>query len=246
MQDKIVERVRRLLALATSDNVNEAANAAAAAQKLMAEHRISEAMLAIDSGSDEDVEDVENQVLDVVGRRKELWLGILLHGLTRANGCEAYWASEDGQAVLRIVGATSDVQTCTYLYLYLRVEVERLCKAQGRKGPDARRFNASFKAGAASTLQRRILDAAKEQRTEQRIEAAEQGGVALMRIDSALARLDAKAERVKLAMPKTRKARAGKARDWTGFTAGERAARQISLDRGGPALGAAARGTLRG
>ena len=40
---KILDRVKKLLALSTSSNVNEAATAAAAAQKLMLENRLTEA-----------------------------------------------------------------------------------------------------------------------------------------------------------------------------------------------------------
>ena len=42
-RNKILDRVKKLLALSTSSNVNEAATAAAAAQKLMLEHRLTEA-----------------------------------------------------------------------------------------------------------------------------------------------------------------------------------------------------------
>ena len=47
---KVAEKVRKLLALATSSNVHEAANAAAQAQKLMQEHKLTAADVAADDG----------------------------------------------------------------------------------------------------------------------------------------------------------------------------------------------------
>ena len=41
-RDKILDRIKKLLALSMSSNVNEAANAAAASQRLMLEHRLTE------------------------------------------------------------------------------------------------------------------------------------------------------------------------------------------------------------
>ena len=51
-QEKILDRIKKLFALADSANVNEAGNAAAQAQLLMAKHAIEAAML--ETAADED------------------------------------------------------------------------------------------------------------------------------------------------------------------------------------------------
>jgi len=255
-ESKIVERVRKLMALAESDNVNEAANAAAAAQKLMAEHRISEAMLAVEAGEDEADIEVTNDVLADLGR-KETWIGTLAMGLSKANGCQVYYRKEARLGVkLRIVGGTSDVQTVSYMYAYLVREVDRLCDAEAKSRrlagvitvANARMWRASFRAGAAHELVKRIDAAAQEQRREQHNAALDAGGTALVRLDGGLARLNALSKKVDEAMPgKLRKGRQSSARrDYRGFAAGQRAGASVSLNRGGPALGSGVGGKLRG
>ena len=82
-RDKILDRVKKLLALSTSSNVNEAANAAAAAQRLMLEHRLTEA----------DVSDTqEGQMFELsmgaVGFASR-WKFVLVTAVARAFFCEA-------------------------------------------------------------------------------------------------------------------------------------------------------------
>ena len=243
MQDKIIEKVRRLLALAESDNVNEAANAAAAAQRLMVEHRIDTAALAVESGEED--EPIENDTL-FSAAKKETWLGILASGVAASNGAECYWKKTYEGSFLHIVGTTDMVKTTRYMFEHLRREIDRLCKAAGSgKG---RGFQNSFRLGAASTLSFRVRSAAKEQRREQRTVAASKGSSALVRIDNALARMDLDKLRVRGALPSTlRKAKAVRASDACGYEEGQRAAAQVEVElgRGGPALGSGSAGNLQ-
>ena len=254
-ESKIVEKVRRLMALAESGNVHEAANAAAAAQRLMAEHRISEAMLAVEAGEDENDIVVTDGVLAELGR-KSPWIGTLAMGLSKANGCRVYYNRMSRGVKLRIVGGTSDVQTVTYLYTYLVREVDRLCDAESKSrrlagviaDANVRMWRASFRAGAAHKLAERIDAAAQEQRRVQHNEAIDAGGTALVRLDGGLARLATLAKKVEDAVPgNLKKGRQTNARrDYSGFAAGERAGASVSLTRGGPALGSGVGGKLRG
>ena len=91
-QIEIIERVRKLLALADSDNVHEAANDAAQAQKLMAKHAIESVMLDIhaDETGDED-EPIESDTLIAMdGGRIATWKLNLTRHVTNANGCRYY------------------------------------------------------------------------------------------------------------------------------------------------------------
>ncbi len=67
-EDKIVDRVRKLLELANSDNVHEAGSAAKQAQILMSKHNISEAMVSVEADADEQ-EDLEVDMLHQQGGR---------------------------------------------------------------------------------------------------------------------------------------------------------------------------------
>ena len=52
----VLDRVRKLLRLATSSNANEAASAAAKAQELINQHQLQDALIAVDAHTDEDVD----------------------------------------------------------------------------------------------------------------------------------------------------------------------------------------------
>ena len=55
-RDSVIERVKKLLALAGSNtNVNEAAAAMARAQKLMLEHKLAAAELVVDGDAQEEI-----------------------------------------------------------------------------------------------------------------------------------------------------------------------------------------------
>src|SRR6266849_6358620 len=85
--DKIIERIQKLNKLATSSNVNEAAAAAAMAQRLMTEHRISEAQLSAEH-DEADAPITDMDVLAASGnKRPQTWLVWLATGAARANGC---------------------------------------------------------------------------------------------------------------------------------------------------------------
>ena len=84
MDEKIIERVRKLLELAHGNtSVSEAANAASAAQTLMSRHAISEAMLG--KSSTEPEEQIEQDLLHS-GKQNTTWRGGLAMAICAANG----------------------------------------------------------------------------------------------------------------------------------------------------------------
>jgi hypothetical protein len=237
LPNKLIERLRRLLELSKSGNANEAANAAAAAQRLMTEHSISEAML---DESEESLGEIGDNELcaDGAGAR---WRHHLAAGLTEANQCKAYVSRLGRAHRLMIVGHARNVATVRYLFAYVAREIERLCRDAG---VGDRVFNNNFKLGAAITVSRRLREsvAAARDRARQQANASDAGGAALLRIDNALARIDGQkagvdawlADHIKIG--KARKSAAE--RNAAALAAGLRAGHSIDLDGSRAVLGA--------
>lgn len=243
--DKILDRVRKLLELAHSDNVNEAGNAAARAQELMSRHNISEAMLT-PAGAPE--EQPEEDLLFVAGAYQR-WRGSLAVVMGEANQCLVF---RTGPA-LRIVGRPSDVQTVRYLFVYVVREIERLCKFDADlRGNPGKTWCNNYKHGASNEVARRLRESAREARAAMRREADAGdtlgSGTALVLVNNALAKLDARgaaveAWRVKLELKKAKSY--SSALDETARLAGQRAGKSIDLSNAKGALGSGSRKGLR-
>jgi hypothetical protein len=168
--DKIFDRIQKLLALSKSDNVNEAASAAAEAQRLMLQHKIEAADLEL-RGADHVAEPVGEELLEGTGDKKKSsgWRVSLAGTLSRAFNSHAYFHFKSDK--IFIVGRHSDVQTIRYLMAYLSNEIERLCDRDwkdliaGYKAgdyddlspPNAKAWRNSFKLGAVSAIEAKLV-----------------------------------------------------------------------------------------
>jgi len=225
--DKIIDRIRKLLELAKhNDNVAEAASAASAAQRLMSEHQIEQAML---EGAAE--EPIEHDVLhDDGGRQMAWWRWVLASALCRANGCKGY---SRGGGCLGIIGRPADAQTVRYLYAYLSGEIERLCDEAAReRGAPGRTWRNSFRLGAATEIANRLTAMRAQVRAEHVSHL-----VATRSQSTALARIDAHALAVQTYAKEKLKLRTGSASgnsrlDGGAYGAGKRAGAGIDLGRG--------------
>lgn len=93
--DAVIEKIKKLRALAQSTNAHEAANAAAAAERLLQEHRLSEAELEANDvetvgGAEEDAAPV-----DTLGEKITRWKDLLLAALCRGHGCSWYFSERE-------------------------------------------------------------------------------------------------------------------------------------------------------
>lgn len=169
----ILDKIRKLLSLAKSDNEHEAAAAAAAAQRLMTEHDISEAELPAPS---EPAETPSLDMLTTFGSVVPAWLGGLAAGLSKLQHCKC-WSSRgpDGAWRLSIVGTPSDVATVRYLYAWLHSEIERHAQKYARGG--GRSYADSYRKGCVSGALEAMALAVREVR-------ATATGNALVKIDA--------------------------------------------------------------
>jgi hypothetical protein len=111
--ERIIERIRKLLSLAKSDNEHEAANAAAKAQELLSQYNLS--MSDIPAGDDGKVHADTARAKTRV--RLERWAKALACRTGKAFDC-AYYHSLGGHTCFVGVGADQQVCAWTYGYLY--------------------------------------------------------------------------------------------------------------------------------
>lgn len=169
--EKVMDRIKKLLAMATSSNPHEAANAAAKAAALMAEYELEEADLRVESG-EANVDPVEAAMWDgFSSQRTSTWRGYLIVGILKAFGCHGYWnpvydnVTRKRITSFRVIGRKTNVQTSNYMYLYLEEELLSLCdKAWGDLPASqacmvhGKRWRNSFLVGAALEVQRRLFE----------------------------------------------------------------------------------------
>lgn len=240
--DKIIDRIKKLLSLSRSTNQHEAALAAAQAADLMLAHEIEEASLC---EAESAPEDVESGTLDECGKRRVPWKGTLANALTKSQGCRSYTDKAGGLATIKIVGQPSKVATIRYMYAYLVSEVNRLadceyrdeheeCKASGVPAPSARSWKNAFRLGAASTIGRRLLDQRKETHAEARISGQ---GSALVVVAKAQ---EAVETYVRRNVPGLRTGRRASYSSRSGYGAGVAAGKGVVLG-GGRGLGSGAK-----
>jgi hypothetical protein len=249
-REKALDKVRKLLELAKSDNVNEAGNAAAMAQELMSKHAISEAMLDVSPDSDEAIEhDVLHQGF---GTQLPTWKGQLGVTLSEVNQCKCF---RSGPA-LNIIGRPSDANTVRYLFGYIAREIDRLAIIESRlRGNVEKTWLNNFRLGAVSEVNRRLQEAHAAAKAAMRREADASDtlgtGTALMRVNNALVKMGQHAGAIQAYGERNLRLRKGSAShsryDHGARQAGKRAGATIDLNNGSKAsLGSGARGALKG
>ncbi len=237
MEDgKLLDRIRRLLRLAESPNVHEAAVAAERAQELMARHRIEAA--ALDRGAaDGGIVDMRDAPLEA-SKRLRPWKTQLGNAIARANGCRVYLLERAGVRQLVLVGRPEDAELVRALYAELVPRVECLTRHHGQ-GRD-RAFRNAFRLGVVATLHERLAHSAqtaRERALEGEVDEGDEGAGApspRAAIVHALARLDAREEAVDRFMERTLNLRRGRAKglraDAEGYARGRLAGHTVALD----------------
>jgi hypothetical protein len=236
--EKIIERIRKLLELSHSDNEHEAAQAAARAAQMMSENAVTEAMLQVVNPDDE-VPVVPERIVE---------------------GEPTYDAERRIAWRDRIATAVAHSFDCV-------AEVERLAdEAWLKEGADLvavgqrpRAWKSAFRLGAADVIHERLytdIYARKEREKEQAKQlaaaqpkqlvgagaAAAEQQLALVRVDKALAIVEKDRSEVKAAFEKRTKGfrrmrgMGNSTRTRGGYRAGREAGANISLGRPAKAL----------
>lgn len=155
-EEKIIDRIRGLLAKAESSEFEEeAATFLDKATELMAKYRVDEAILAAAGKAADDP--VDRAFIDLSGYHSPK--GSLAVHLAEALDCHVLWAhgAPRGAKRLAIVGHVSDLGTFQALMTSLELQLDReLLKVSGYNSGDTRARRTSFANGWVSRVGRRI------------------------------------------------------------------------------------------
>lgn len=247
-KDEAIEKVRALLALASSNNEHEAANAAARAAAIMERHRIDAAML-IEAEHEADVEaEAFSMNRDILADRDHdrlpAWYWGLAWGIATANSTRP----RRGTGRVYFVGRPSDAAASVYMLNAIANDVDRLAAAYvaAHPGRRSRAIGKAFRLGCSRTIAVRLGKVRRETADTIRGElVAAQDTAALVRLDSALARqvadaaaLDAFLESGGVKYSKARKLSVSSPES---YRAGAEAGKTVRLAGGAASLGAGAR-----
>lgn len=127
-REDLIKKVQALRALTASSNLNEAAAAAKAAEKLIQTYALEEAEFEFTNGSNEKVYEDEHPLTNW-GQRQTVWQNILLTALGKAYNCEGLLKHKNGKIGYYAVGRPSDISTMRYQFAYFSLEITRLAAA---------------------------------------------------------------------------------------------------------------------
>lgn len=116
----IIEKIKKLLALANSSNEHEAALAAGHAQRLLSEHNL--ALSDIESAHRPDKAD---RVETAASKSLPKWMRHLSAGVSSAFDCQAIHHPAAGK--MTFIGVGADVRIAVYTFTYLERTLRKLC-----------------------------------------------------------------------------------------------------------------------
>ena len=154
----IIEKVRKLLALANSSNEHEAALAARHVQRLLAAHNLAMADIEPVSGVD-----VAERVELYAARNLPKWVRQLSAGVGEAFDCQVL--HHPARGTLIFIGVGADPEVASYTFSYLDRTVRKLCTAyvrdsfESRAGKRQRELaRLSYYLGAVTAINRNLRE----------------------------------------------------------------------------------------
>ena len=166
INEKIIERVKKLLSLANSNNANESESAMLKAQELMAKYKL--------SIKDVDVKEKNNEVVDVVSdfeyTIRSQWKGTVALVIAENFGCDVYAHvvyknGRKNKLKVCFIGEEENVEIVKIVYEYaLKVCDERIKKIQKdykKKGLSTTGIPQSYGIGFATGLKAKYSEQLK-------------------------------------------------------------------------------------
>ncbi len=185
--ERLLEKVRKLLALATSDNVHEAALAASRAQSLIEQHRLQGILDAEEQAAEEAEQD---PILDgrddplEATKRLRTWRVVLAVQLAELNGCIAYTEQSGRKKLLILAGRAADRAVVKELYAWLTRRLEWLSATHAptaAQGGADKKWHEAFRIGAADVIAQRLASSRRARRQELEDDLGEAALVAVER-----------------------------------------------------------------
>lgn len=182
MSAAIIEKIQKLLALASNSGATEAesANAAAVAQRLLQKHNLelSEVLEAAKAKGEEPVLEPITSKAFCTSKRVAHWMGVLSNTLAPAFSCRVYKSRGRITEITSLVvaGRPVNIEAFVATFNYLVGQIERLSKAAKPYHVHGREWTPSFATGCILGISDRI--------TEERRQIEESNpGMALMLVN---------------------------------------------------------------
>lgn len=153
MQNNIIERIRKLLRLAESDNPHEAALAGTRAAEMLERYNLDLSIVEGAADAPDTNVDLEFIVL-AKGAGSVRWQGLVADGIARTAYCMVYYAGGMRTGKLAVVGTTTNRAALVELHTWLCAEIERLSRRQNFRSVSQR---SAYCLGAASTIRERLI-----------------------------------------------------------------------------------------
>jgi hypothetical protein len=223
--NEAIEKVRKLLRLAKSNNEHEAALAASRAQDIVDRFKIETINLSLEqptTAPDEPIRDFGFDPIDE-DERRITWKIRLAATLAQQNQCKAY--TSGGATCL--IGRPTDVEMLRELYFWLSMQVEKLLIRECRGCTQNYRVN--FAVGVVDTIRKRL----KQQRIETIAELKVENPLAIVLIEKSLMVLNQRlveVERWTQEHMNLRPGRDGIRHNESARAAGQRAGQNINLN----------------
>lgn len=148
---KLIEKIKKLLALSASSNENEAAIAAQKASLLLTQHNLTHL--------DIKTHEIKRNVLFTASSIPQ-WKKIILSSVAENNGCQiAAVRRIDGKKDVTITGTQLNITVCTQLIDFLYSSIERLCKNHNGKG---KLFLTQFRLGCSVVIAKKFYEQSQE------------------------------------------------------------------------------------
>lgn len=149
--ERVIRRVRKLLALRDSPNVHEAAAAAEQAQALISKHRLERLLAEPDHTP---LDRMQQRVLNS-SRRLRRWTTVLAAELAAVNDCVSFVRKNpDRTKDLVVVGEPEDLLAFETLWAWLVPVMTWLSASDG--GGTGKKWHDDFRVGAATVIARRL------------------------------------------------------------------------------------------
>jgi hypothetical protein len=162
-KEKIMERIRKLLALSNNPNEHEAAAAAAKAQSLLAEYNLSLAEVVIDKKKDAGFV-ADGSILTA----PYPWRRQLAAAVARLYFCEYYYTTvgpkNNAKNAHYFVGQPHNIDVAKMMFVYLEQTVDRLAKEGAQNLPRSEQspYRTTFRNTCTNRLRIRIMERIKE------------------------------------------------------------------------------------
>jgi len=175
----VISKIQKLLALSKSSSSAEAATAAAIANKMIDEYRISEIDLAVDSNESDPLIEDDGFIYEtgrVIPWKKSL-VGVLCHHYGVAHFNDNDYPNGRLVSRFKLLGRKSDIAITRYMFAWLLSECQRL--ADGEAKGKGRIFVASYCQGFVAGIKAQLA----KSRDEAKLLASSQ---AMIKLDSRL------------------------------------------------------------